>query len=703
MSVYEITTDKGTYQVETAPPPNPTLGERFKTPSMVEAIGQLSPAAFVAKRFLGVEKPIESAGSAIIDAPAFYASHFANQFGLGYPELFDKSINSAANIFGRQTSDENIGGLISRRPVVGSIAALGGVMGGLKNPIFQAMKITPASRMLLKSGAGALTGATFAPSKLESPGQVAQEQLTKGAFGALLPPAFAVSGKVAGKIGDMVKRVGDEILNTTLGQRLAEHGKKVGFQNIPKYFTETVPREIVQKLTNFFPNATNVVGSKIDKIINSKKYADVAIDTWELQDTTRKMVSQIDDFDISTAEKNILKGLTDKLMLIGKPLEKMMTQKQIGSSLGSRWMSLPKLWELRKDVDKVIYQKTWNKPEAIDFLKQFRSVLNNPIRNAGDDVAKNFDRYSFIKSVEDELGGNFISLQDLSKNNIYSKKIAQFIEGQFSSKELPQREVIEILKDVERSLKPDDKVIDEMMNYAAANQLGEPIRGFPGVINKVLDYVLGGRRGVADKAAAIQKATKFIGEGKEKFIGGANRILTDYMETPLFKNPPSLQNEGGFAQFGGQEINKTKALGIAGLGTAALATQSEAGDKTLGQKNNNPINLKAFEKWEGQTGTDKQGHIIFKDLDYGIRGNLKNLKTHQRENPNETIADYMQSFAEENQEQEAKYIADNLHVSVDTKLKDIEMERLFIYLSWFETNTKINFEDIYRVKKRFKF
>src|SRR3990167_4439428 len=549
MSKYEITTDKGTYEIETSES-KPTLGERFSTPDIVESIGKfIFPAALAASN-LGVKKPIEAASRAIIDAPAMFGSHFINQLGLGYPELVNKETNAfGGNIFGRESPEENIGGLISRRPVVGTVAALGGVMGGLKNPIFKAMRVTPVSSMIRKTITGGLTGMTFAPTKLESPKQVITEQLTKGAFGALLPPAFAVGSKTLGKAGDMVKRVGDEILNTTLGQRLADYGRKVGFENIPKYFTETVPREIVKKMTDFFPNATKAVGSRIDRIINSKKYSNVSIDIWELQGTAKKMANQIDDFDISTAEKNILKNLTTKLTSTGETPQKPLTGKQIESAMRKRWMSLPKLWNLRKDVDKVIYQKTWNKPEALDYLRQFRALLNNPIRGAGDDIAKNFDRYSFIKSIEDELGSNFIAIQDLSKNNLYSKKIAQFIESQFSSKDLPQREVIEMLKDIEMNLKPDEKVIDYMMNYAAANQLGEPIRGFPGVINKILDYILGGKRGVADKAAGIQKVQQFIGEGKEKFIGGANRILTDYMNTPVFKNPPNIKGQGGFAQF----------------------------------------------------------------------------------------------------------------------------------------------------------
>ena len=85
MSKYEITTDKGTYEIETSES-KPTLGERFR-------------------ESVNFPSPIESAGSALIDAPAMFGSHFINQLGLGYPELLDKSVNDAGNIFGRKTPD----------------------------------------------------------------------------------------------------------------------------------------------------------------------------------------------------------------------------------------------------------------------------------------------------------------------------------------------------------------------------------------------------------------------------------------------------------------------------------------------------------------------------------------------------------------------------------------------------------------------
>ena len=224
---------------------------------------------------------------------------------------------------------------------------LGGA-GRVAGKVFTGMKGIAEKGILGKVARGAATGATFeavtAKPNLDEYGKDV-------GIGALTGGVLPIVGKAVNKTTGLIKRIGDEILNTTLGLRLSEYGRKVGFENIPKYLTETVPRDIVQKLTNFFPNATKTVGSKIDSIINSKKYSNFRIDIFELQDTSKKMELSIDDFDISTAEKKILKGLVQKLTSIGETSSnKPLTQQQIVSSMKQRWMSLPKLWNLRKEL-----------------------------------------------------------------------------------------------------------------------------------------------------------------------------------------------------------------------------------------------------------------------------------------------------------------------------------------------------------------
>lgn len=126
-----------------------------------------------------------------------------------------------------------------------------------------------------------------------------------------------------------------------------------------------------------------------------------------------------------------------------------------------------------------------------------------------------------------------------------------------------------------------------------------------------------------------------------------------------------------------------------------------AEQKTIGMKNNNPINLKAFDKWDGMTGKDKQGHAQFKDLDSGIRAAIKNLQNHKTKNPSQSLEKYLNSFAEKNGKQEAEHIAKALGVTTKTSLAVIDMEKLIIPMAEFESKIKLTPADIARVKKKY--
>jgi len=121
----------------------------------------------------------------------------------------------------------------------------------------------------------------------------------------------------------------------------------------------------------------------------------------------------------------------------------------------------------------------------------------------------------------------------------------------------------------------------------------------------------------------------------------------------------------------------------------------------LGQRNNNPINLKAFDNWAGMIGKDKYGHAVFKDLEYGVRAGYKNLYNHAKKHPDQTLLEYMKTFAEENQKQEADFIAKALGISVNTKLKDIDIADMLIAMSKFESKTILQRSNVEDVKRKF--
>ena len=121
---------------------------------------------------------------------------------------------------------------------------------------------------------------------------------------------------------------------------------------------------------------------------------------------------------------------------------------------------------------------------------------------------------------------------------------------------------------------------------------------------------------------------------------------------------------------------------------------------TIGKKNNNPLNLKAFDNWQGMTGQDKFGHCIFESLEMGIRAGLINLKTHTKKHPDETLVHYLMTFAEQNGAFEAAFVADRLGISIETKLKDINLVDFFIALARFESKMDLDKQEVIRIKER---
>lgn len=132
------------------------------------------------------------------------------------------------------------------------------------------------------------------------------------------------------------------------------------------------------------------------------------------------------------------------------------------------------------------------------------------------------------------------------------------------------------------------------------------------------------------------------------------------------------------------------ALAAAPTEIGSTRRQPGTSHQTIGQKNNNPINLKGTYDWKGMVGKDKYGHAIFKTLDDGIRASLKNLVVHQRRNPNQTLRQYMRVFKTKPGDYQANYIAKYLGVSPDSKLKDLNMAEVLIPLARIETTLTLS-------------
>lgn len=122
-------------------------------------------------------------------------------------------------------------------------------------------------------------------------------------------------------------------------------------------------------------------------------------------------------------------------------------------------------------------------------------------------------------------------------------------------------------------------------------------------------------------------------------------------------------------------------------------------ENTLGQKNNNPGNLKATEKWQGMTGKDKFGHAQFKTKELGERALIKDLQSHRRKHMNQSLKEFMNTYAKRNGPQEAEFIAKHLGVDSNSKLKDINVYKMSKYLAKIESKMDISDNELSKVKK----
>lgn len=83
-----------------------------------------------------------------------------------------------------------------------------------------------------------------------------------------------------------------------------------------------------------------------------------------------------------------------------------------------------------------------------------------------------------------------------------------------------------------------------------------------------------------------------------------------------------------------------------------------------GITNNNPGNIKN-KGWQGQIGSDTQGHAIFSHYEYGLRAIAMTLKNYQKKHGLKTLRAMMKRYCEGNQLAYAKYISTRLGIGID--------------------------------------
>lgn len=90
---------------------------------------------------------------------------------------------------------------------------------------------------------------------------------------------------------------------------------------------------------------------------------------------------------------------------------------------------------------------------------------------------------------------------------------------------------------------------------------------------------------------------------------------------------------------------------------------------SLAYKNKNLLNVKSIKgRWQGQIGTDKYGHAIFRTWEHGIRAASLTLKNYAKRHKICTVRGIIERFAEGNQVEYINYLCRNLGVAPDEKI-----------------------------------
>lgn len=320
------------------------------------------------------------------------------------------------------------------------LAYLGGIAGGTGGRMIgrgiQELIDIPARRKLAAEG--------IVP--VESRGKKALRE-----FGTTL-----ASETLAAPLGYGVSKIGQGLLRTFIPRTVAERGIKGGFKSLlqPEYYEEGLPKTFSNRLYEFFGKATNKFGQVIDDILDSPIYRKTKINLAGIKNTIKTSlqslgidsVQDIDKLDISSRDKGILMREMRNVLN--------MTKKN----------ATPKnLWNTRRNLDKVIYGKSW-KPEAQEVLDKLRMPLNSPLRGLGTDVAKAFDDYSVLMNKSDIL--NFADDMVRFKTTgevIPMPKSEQFIKTLMSPEKTGLRTLLS---------KIDPELANEMFDISSAKVLG---------------------------------------------------------------------------------------------------------------------------------------------------------------------------------------------------------------------------------------
>jgi len=297
-----------------------------------------------------------------------------------------------------------------------------------------------------------------------------------------------------------------------LGQRVVERGTEVGWKKLlnPAFFKDRVPKTIATKMDKFFTKLSGVTGKKIDTLLKTK-YKNSSVVMRGVKDRVNALAPQgkpifehIDDMLISKNKKDLLKSQIQKI-----------------NSMGGRTRKVHTLWTIRKKLDNVLLTQSWD-DESYKLVSNLRNVFNAEIKGVGPDVGHAFGRYSFVKTAELDLGKKLSGLRDPSTGEIYSQNLERFTKNLLST---DKDETIRLLKDLDKLNSSNNRIIETLLDYSAAEGL-ERGKGL-GIWQQMMVGMLGGRKSIARIGAVAQSPiTKALRKGAGRAITVGTTELT---------------------------------------------------------------------------------------------------------------------------------------------------------------------------------
>ena len=337
--------------------------------------------------------------------------------------------------------------------------------------------------------------------------QLGKETLKAGAVEAIAAPVGAAASAFIGNIGK-------NIAGALLGDRVAERGIKEGFAKIlnPKNFEGRLAKDIATKASRFFERLSGVAGKGVSS--QAKKDSAIFHNTDDMvvkgqQLLKRSGAVSLDDFKTS----NVSKSQFNKAKEIQSLFDEIADKDRIGTF---------DLWNNRKAQDRIFFNTRWD-DDLGRYLKGLRQITNDPLLNTSDDMTKAFGKYSFVKNSEDELGSSFTAIK--SPEEIFAPKIERFAGQTLTSS---KDEQIRLLKALDDILPVEDKVVEELLDAAAAEAIDKPIQ-LLGLPSRILAGALGGKRAIAGFGKFVQRpTTKAVTSGLGRgAVTGATELFAE--------------------------------------------------------------------------------------------------------------------------------------------------------------------------------